>query len=216
MTSQPIESLAATAAPSAAVLAQLADALAWPLLLLRPEGTLLHANRAARLLLRTARPMWLDEQRRLRLSPARLQAELDAALLAAPGQQEPVLLRWPGAQVADPAITATLSWLRPQRSNQPPCVLLALTSGESHDDEVAAFARLHTLTRAEHRVLGRLALGESAVAAARALGVTPSTVRSQILTLRHKTGHASVSELLRALSRMPPVAKHFAPLPDGE
>jgi DNA-binding CsgD family transcriptional regulator len=51
----------------------------------------------------------------------------------------------------------------------------------------------------------RLALGESSSRAAQALGVKPATVRTQVVSIRRKTGHGSVFELLQALSAMPPV-----------
>ena len=41
---------------------------------------------------------------------------------------------------------------------------------------------------------------------AAALGTQPATVRSQLASLRRKTGHGSVAALLRALAAMPPVA----------
>jgi DNA-binding CsgD family transcriptional regulator len=41
--------------------------------------------------------------------------------------------------------------------------------------------------------------------------VTPATVRSQTMSLRRKTGHASVAELLRALAAMPPLGPPMAP-----
>jgi len=41
--------------------------------------------------------------------------------------------------------------------------------------------------------------------AAKAIGVSLSTVRSQVLSLRRKTGHRSVPALLAALRSLPPL-----------
>jgi DNA-binding CsgD family transcriptional regulator len=188
-----------------AVLAQMADALMWPLLVLRVDGTLLHANRAARRLLSAKHRLKLLPDRHLGLLPADRQAEWQAALLAAGGGQS-VVLSWP-ASGGSLAVVGSLSPLDDPWSAAlgGEALLLALSCGEQPDAQVQAYARLHRLSPAETRVLQRLALGESSGEAADALGVSAATVRSQIISLRRKTGDASVTDLLRSLARMPPV-----------
>ncbi len=187
------------------LLAQMADALMWPLLVLRADGTLLHANRAARRLLGTQRMLTLLPDRRLGLLPARRQAEWLAALLAA-GQGQTVVLTWPAAGGSLGA-AASLSPLGDPWAAAPGGgeLLLALSAAEQPDGQVQAYARLHRLSPAETRVLQRLAVGDSSSEAAAALGVSAATVRSQIISLRRRTGHASVIQLLRGLASMPPV-----------
>jgi DNA-binding CsgD family transcriptional regulator len=191
-----------------ALLAQMADALMWPLLVLRADGTLLHANRAARRLLSTQRMITLLPDRRLGLLPAGRQPELQAALAAA-RQGQTAVLTWPAAGGSLGA-AGSLGPLGDPRATAPGGgeLLLALSATEQPDGQVQAYARLHRLSPAETRVLQRLALGDSSSEAAEALGVSAATVRSQIISLRRRTGHASVIQLLRGLASMPPVSSN--------
>jgi DNA-binding CsgD family transcriptional regulator len=199
-----------------ALLAQMGDALMWPLLVLRADGTLLHANRAGRRLLGAQRRITLQPDRHLGLLPAGRQAEWQAALLAA-GQGQTVVLTWP-ASGGSLAVVGSLSPLGDPRAAAPGGValLLALSSGEQPDSQVQAYARLHGLSPAESRVLQRLAQGDTSGEAADALGVRTATVRSQIISLRRKTGHASVTDLLRGLACTPPVNTHVPLGAQGE
>lgn len=72
------------------------------------------------------------------------------------------------------------------------------------------FARRHSLTRTETRVLERLAQGLKAADIARAHGVAVSTVMTQMASIRAKTGTGSVRRLMETLSRLPPMSG-----PDG-
>lgn len=197
--------------PSAEILAQVADALAWPLLLLRRDGTLLHANLAARRLLQSGAPLELSPWQHVLPSAVSRRAEFAAALEASASTLARGMLHWTEARSS---LTATLAPLEAMDTLDPP-LLLALSAGGRGAD-IDAFATLHGLTAAETRVLHRLALGESSARAASALGVAKATVRSQIVSMRHKTHHASVGELLRALAGMPPLPPPAAPAPDRE
>jgi DNA-binding CsgD family transcriptional regulator len=194
----------------------MADAWMWPLLVLRVDGTLLHANRAARRLLNTQRLLTLLPDRRLGLLPASRQAELHSALVAA-RQGQTVVLTWPAAGGSLGA-AGSLSPLGDTRAATPGQgeLLLALSASEQPDGQVQAYARLHRLSPAETRVLQRLALGDSSGEAAEALGVSAATVRSQIISLRRRTGHASVIQLLRGLASMPPVNPRVSVDAQGE
>ncbi len=197
-------------------LMQMADALMWPLLVLRADGTLLHTNRPARRLLGARQFLTLRLDRRLGLLPPSRQPEFDAALATA-CQGNTVVLNWP-ASAGSLGGAGSLSLLRSRRGTAPGSaeVLLALSATEHPDGQVQAYARLHHLSPAETRVLQRLALGESSGAAAQALGVSAATVRSQVISLRRKTGQASVIQLLRAIARMPPVFPMSPPGQEGE
>jgi DNA-binding CsgD family transcriptional regulator len=199
-----------------AVLAQMADALMWPLFVLRADGSLLHANRAARRLLAAQRLLTLLPDRRLGLLPPGRQAEWQAALAAA-GQGQTVVLTWPAAGDSLGA-AGSLGPLGDPRGMAPGAgeLLLALSASEQADGQVQAYARLHRLSPAETRVLQRLAVGDTSGEAAQALGVSAATVRSQIISLRRRTGHASVTQLLRGLASMPPVNAHVPAGAQGE
>lgn len=203
----PLAPTAAATAPTAGALVAMADALPWPLLLLRRDGSLLHGNRAAHTLLRGRQPLLLAQGGQVLPSDntrrSAFAAACDAASLGAPR-----LLHWPGAQGAH---TATLSRLHTP-PDAPAVLMLALSPPLGRGTGLRTYAEAHALSTAETRVLARLARGESTTQAAGALGVAPSTVRSQAASLRRKTGHGSLAELLRALALLPPLAAD----PEGE
>jgi DNA-binding CsgD family transcriptional regulator len=67
------------------------------------------------------------------------------------------------------------------------------------------FARSHGLTPAEARVLALLCDGHAPGAIARQQGVAISTVRTQIGSMRAKTGAASIRALVRQVAVLPPL-----------
>lgn len=194
--------------PPAAVLAQMSDALPWPLLLLRRDCVLVHANLAARQLLHRGQPLKLDAARRVQAVTAAQQADF-AAAVQAPG---PVVLRWPGAQPlpALPGHGGCSIMFRPLAGNGDAldggAVLVLLEASSARHADLQAFAQLHRLSAAETRVLAHLSQGHSAGQTAAALGTRPATVRSQVASLRRKSGYATVAALLRGLAAMPPLA----------
>lgn len=70
---------------------------------------------------------------------------------------------------------------------------------------VACFARRHGLTSAEARVLTELARGATPTQIARTQGVKLSTVRTQIGSLRDKTGCKSITALVHRVATLPPM-----------
>lgn len=72
-----------------------------------------------------------------------------------------------------------------------------------------AFARQHRLTAAELDVLRLLCAGHEASEIAQLRRVELSTVRTQIATLRDKTGASSIGELVRQMARLPPLIERF-------
>lgn len=70
---------------------------------------------------------------------------------------------------------------------------------------VQGFARLHGLTGGEARVLAALCGGLRPAEVAAEHGVALSTVRSQISSIRLKTGAASIRDLLAQVARLPPL-----------
>lgn len=204
--------------PSAAVLSQMADVLPWPLLLLRPDAMLLQANLAARQLLQRGQHLSLDRRQHVSCTSPEHQAGFLAGLRAG----QPTQLEWPASPLAATPAGCKVT-LKPlaggpadgegEAPGQAPVLVMLGTASQRHG-ELLAFARMHAFTRAETRVLEQLSLGRTAVRAAAALGVRPATVRSQVTSLRRKSGHASVIQVLRALARMPPVLPlHLVPSP---
>lgn len=186
--------------PPVAVLVQMSDALPWPLLLLACDAALMHANLAARQLLHRGQPLKLDAGRRVHAAAAAQQTEFAAALQAG----GPVLLQWPSP---GGAYTLTLKPLAAAGDGDDGApVLVVLSTSTARHADLQAFARMHKLSAAETRVLEALSLGRSIAATAAALGTQAATVRSQLTSLRRKSGYASVALLLQALAAMPPLA----------
>ena len=75
----------------------------------------------------------------------------------------------------------------------------------SHELSISFFMQTHGITVAEGRVLRGLAEGLSPKQIARVHGVALSTIRTQILRVRERTRTQSIRELVRAISRLPPV-----------
>jgi DNA-binding CsgD family transcriptional regulator len=180
------------------------DAVVQPLALLRADGTLLHANPAAQRALAPGGAWQRGSHGHLHPRDPAARAAFSAALKAiaivesapepaADAVPAPVLS--PFALVRLPSLAAVAA--------QGPALLLALPPPAHGAADVTAFARRFDLTDAETRVLEQLLQGHGAQQAAHALGVSTSTVRSQVLSLRRKTGHRSVPALLAALRGAP-------------
>lgn len=96
--------------------------------------------------------------------------------------------------------------LLPPQPGQPGTAMLVLGRAPSGDDLSAQwFARNHGLTLAECRVLALLCVGEAPGEIAHRQGVAISTVRTQIGSIRAKTGTRSVGALIRRVSSLPPL-----------
>jgi len=88
----------------------------------------------------------------------------------------------------------------------PRAVLIVLGKREMCESlSVQGFARIHHLTGAEVRVLKELCNGIPPAQIAALLGVAISTVRSQIGSMRAKTGAESIRALVRQVAILPPV-----------
>ena len=197
-------------------LLRLADALAWPLLLLDAHGLLHHANLAARQCLADHQPLRLLAHQRLMPAAAPLQQAFVAALQAAAAGR-PQVLAWP-----TPAgtVQGRLHRLPPAAGTETLLMLTLAVDGQPGPD-LTGYASASHLSAPERRVLQALVRAGSAdhvvggVAgcmaggAAADLGLAPGTVRRHIHALCRKTGHASVAELLMTVGRLPP-ALHVA------
>lgn len=183
--------------PPAATLEQIGDALPWPLLVLRDDGTLLHANQAARQALARGTPLMLDDAHRVIATDAAQRPALATALSAS----RQALLTVAAPQGGDCAVI-----VKPLRA-APLLRLVALGLPGARADELQGFAQLHQLSALQTQLLDRLVHGDNCTAAARALGLSDAAARTQIAALRHRTGHASMTALLRELTTMPPLPR---------
>lgn len=200
-------------AADAGLLRTLLDHLQLGILALGPDGRLQHANRAARMHCARHPELRLDEHERLvgtppadRLagtSPADRLARAIAAARA--GRWSLVTLGSQGcAADAEPPAIAVVPLGRCDGGDG---AVLLLFSPPLGADALAMqlFARAAGLTSAEARVLRALADGRAPSQIARQHEVALSTVRSQVGSIRAKTGARSITDLARAVGRLPPV-----------
>lgn len=186
--------------PRSDVLSGMLDHVDYPMLLVDGDMQLLHANRAG----------WrsLDESQVCHSEDGELQlrcaADL-AALRRAIGTACTVGLRsfvplkraWDGRD--------TVSVL-PQRQGAEPAALLMLGKFALCEAlTLQAFARNSGLTDSEARVLNALCAGHGVQNIALLRGVALSTIRTQVGSLRAKTGARSISHLLRQVASLPPL-----------
>lgn len=187
------------AAPPAQTLAEAADLLATALMVLRADGTLLHANRAAQALLQAGREWQLDAAQRVAPCSAGPQLAWASAVHAVLASDAPSRVPLPRLGAG-----ARLSSL-PRTEGAERTLLLSLPPAPGTAADLPAYAAAHGLSPTETRVLQRLALGEGSARAAAALGLQATTVRTHVLALRRKTGHATLPALVQTLGRLPPV-----------
>ena len=189
--------------PQAPWLALMLDEIDYGMLLVANESTVLHTNHVARSELDAEHPLQLlGRQLRVRhagdLGPLR-SAIADAAQR---GLRRLVTLG-SGEQRITVAVVPLVN-----HSDDAHGPLTLLVFGKRHMCAALSahwFARSHGLTPAEGRVLVALCAGQAPSAVAAAQGVALSTVRSQIGSIRAKTGAESIRALVRQVAVLPPL-----------
>lgn len=184
------------ALPLGRLLARTLDELDYGILLLDASGAVLHANHRARRMLGADQALQLLGEQ-LRARDPRDVAPLYDALSAAAGRGLRKLLQLgsgPGRLLAAlvPVDTGVAA-------------LMLARDHVCEDLSIECFARSHGLTAAETRVLAALARGERPTVIATACGVKLSTVRTQIGSIRAKTGAESITVLVRRVAALPPM-----------
>jgi len=174
------------------------DRLDQGILLLAPDGELRYANRCARELMAEAGVLdvssgWLQATREH--DRARLREGLHAA---AERRHVRMLRLGAGAQMQ----YLTLAGIGPGSRVSP---VLGLLGRHALCNPLALqwFVQCHELTAAEANVLRLLCEGLDPRDIALRLGVALSTVRTQIASIRTKTGQESIRSLLNTLGRLP-------------
>jgi DNA-binding CsgD family transcriptional regulator len=95
-------------------------------------------------------------------------------------------------------LRAETDWLMPRR----PAAMLFVTDPErGSDPDEATLRQSFGLTRMEAAVASQIMKGDGLKAAARRLGVSPTTVRTHLTAVFNKTGTRRQAELVRALLR---------------
>lgn len=177
------------------------DEVDYGVLIIDAQGTILHANHLARHELASGR-MLMSYGNSLLGSNAEFTAQMQTATEAAfRGQRRLVLLN-KGERELSLAFTP-LS--HPLEADTP--TVLVMLSRQSACDNLAVrmFARTIGLSPSEEAVLMGLCRGLEIPEIAAEHGVAPSTIRSQIKTLREKAGSPSIRRLLQRINSLPPV-----------
>ena len=177
------------------------DELDYGIVVLHEGMSIVHLNDAAQVELDELHPLHLVGNE-LRARLARDVAPLHEAVTAAATRGMRRLLT-----VGEETHRTSVSVVPLESADDGPrAVLIVLGKREMCETlSVQGFARIHRLTGAEVRVLKELCSGVPPAQIAALLGVAISTVRSQIGSMRAKTGAESIRGLVRQVAVLPPV-----------
>lgn len=181
----------------------LMDQVECGLITCRADGSLIHANRAARRELDLGHALWMSGDS-LRCE-AEMQAELNAALNDAAMRQRSRLLLLHGGGGVE-RLTAVAMPIQVDSLGVPAALLMIGRRNVCSPLGLEMLALRHGLTLTERRVLRALIASQSARDIADAHGVAMSTIRSQIQSIRDKVGVRSIEELLLRAAQVPPVS----------
>lgn len=183
------------------LLALMLDEIDYGMMLLTRGARVLHANQAARADLAGLHPLLLAEGR----LGSRSAQDLPALREALDGALDRGLRRF--VTVGEGGERCTLAIVPlPCDAGGPPAALLMLGKrGVCEELSVQGFARCHGLTPAETEVLRGLCGGARPCEIADRQGVRLSTVRTQIGSIRGKTGAASIRALVSQVAVLPPM-----------
>lgn len=195
----------AAARPAAATpwLALMLDEIDYGMLLLADDSTVLHANHVARSELDASHPLQLLGGE-LRVARPQDLLPLREALA---GARQRGLRRLITLGHGEQAVSVAVVPLATAAFDDTPHLTLLVFGKRRMCEALSAhwFARSHGLTPAEVRVLAALCEGRRPSDVATAQGVALSTVRTQIGSIRAKTGAESIRALVRQVAVLPPL-----------
>jgi DNA-binding CsgD family transcriptional regulator len=182
------------------------DEIDYGMLLVTADGQVAYLNHAARLELDGQHPLQLGDSRLGARCPPEVLPLYEALADAQRGLRK-LLSLGSGAQQVSISVVP-LSDPAPADDGGPDPALTLLVLGKRQVCEqlsVQAYARSRHMTPAETRVLEGLCRGRRPSAIAAEAGVAVSTVRTQIGSIRAKTGAGSIRELVRQVAVLPPL-----------
>lgn len=191
--------------PLGACLTRMLDEIDYGMLLVTSDGQVLYLNHTARLEMDSDHPLQMIG-RMLRAQRPQDVPPLHEALSSA----QRGLRRLVSLGEGDNKTTVSVVPLPPGQGQRledhAPATLLVLGKREVCASlSVQGYARAMRLTPAETRVLERLCAGVRPNTIALEQAVAVSTIRTQIGSIRAKTGASSISELVRQVAVLPPV-----------
>jgi DNA-binding CsgD family transcriptional regulator len=186
------------------ILVSLLDEIDYGLIVLGADAKILHANQLARQELGAERFL-RRRQGRLGASSARHGAKLDAALASIHhGQRSLLALNGCDGELALPFVP--LSAGAPSAAPDAPFALVVLGKRDACEAlTLRHYGQIHGLTGAEQALLPAIMRGSSVGAIAQQQRVALCTVRTQLGSIREKTGAASLRVLMARLTSLPPI-----------
>lgn len=191
----------APARVESALFMRLLDELDYGLLLVNASGQILHANHLARHELASRLAMYEHGDEIAARVPSQAQALQQATLRACEGKRVLLELGLGEARLA----VAFTPLAHPMDGVQDAALLICGKRQSCQALSLRCFAQLHGLTRAEEEVLRQVCTGAKPKAIAHALAVGLATVRSQIMSVRRKTGAKSMTEVIQRMDALPPL-----------
>ena len=186
-------------------LTRMLDEIDYGMLLVGAEAQVLYLNHAARQEMDGEHPLQLLGQALRAQRPQDVAPLYDALASAQRGLRKLVTLGT-GAQRMCVSVVPLPSQPGQRSDDIERATLLVLGKRQVCEQlSVQGFARSVNLTPAETRVLEKLCRGVRPTTIAHQHGVAVSTVRTQIGSIRAKTGAASISELVRQVAVLPPL-----------
>lgn len=187
------------------------DAIDYGVVLLDPDNRVVHVNHSARALLGLPHPLRLVDGR---LTAERLhdRATLNDAVDGARRRGLRSLLNLDGS--GHRAVVSVRPLGRSMGGGDGHVLVLLGKRRVCEELTALSFGMTHGLTAAETRVLYSLCNGETPAELARRHGVKVSTARTQINSIRSKTGARNIDELIRRVATLPPLVGALrAPMP---
>lgn len=180
--------------------AHMLDEVDYGMLLLSPEGDILYSNHVARLELDGRHPLQVCGTVLRAIRPEDVAPLMDALAAAQRGLRR-LLTVGEGEQ----RIGVSVVPLRDPADARHMTLVLLGKRQVCERLSVQGFARAVGLTPAETRVLEQLCCGIKPTEVAKSQQVAVSTVRTQIGSIRAKTGAGSIRELVRQVAVLPPL-----------
>lgn len=171
------------------------------LLLVSPTGVLQHANLLARQELSRGKPLRVERGLVVGHLPQHTQEITRGVQAASRGRRQMLILREGDTSLP----VACVPLFHPYESECSSVLLMLARQTGTQNLNLTFFSRFHGLTPAEESVLRALCEGLEVHEIARVNGVSECTVRTQVRSLRDKTGINSIRLLVQRVATLPPV-----------
>ena len=170
------------------------------LILLSATGELQHANQLGWSELSRERFLKVEGSQVVGETPVVTQELRRGLQAAAVGRRHMLMLREGGD-----VLPVTCLPLMPGEGSATPVLLMLARQSATRNLNVGFFSRTHGLTAAEESILRHLCEGLQVKEIARVKGITPSTVRTHLRSLREKTGLRHIRLLAQRVAMLPPM-----------